>query len=146
MSTYDYPKTPAEYIERLGGEGVLKIQASYLVKHQVDCPEQPQRVEYTAYFLTEEAAQEYLARFPKSAGLHVSTTSFGASQKVWHVKGQARLLADGVNGGRNETGIKRFQRVLATAAKQDLPIRYETPFANSVPTLDALLALLQEGA
>jgi hypothetical protein len=144
MSTYTNP-TPAEWIEKHGGEAVLTITASYLVDHLVEHPEQAQHVEYVAYFFTEEAAQAYLARFPKAAGLYVSHTSFGNGQRAFHVAGRVKLLSDGVNGGRNETGIKRFQRVLATAAKQDLPIRYATPFSNSVPSLDALLALLQEG-
>ena len=73
----NYPKTPAEWLA-VHGEAELKITASHLVGH----PDLPQSVEYSAFFLTEEAAQVYAARFPKGAGLRVGTLSFGSGQRL----------------------------------------------------------------
>jgi hypothetical protein len=90
----------------------LTIQAHYNSAGQVAAYEVTALVEDLA------AAQAIVAQFPKSAGIWATECReyLATGTKVWgYVSGRAALAKDGVNGGKNETGIKRY-RSLAKAA------------------------------
>lgn len=91
----------------------------------------------SAVFETQEEAEAFVARFPKYAKVKVVFLSSysgsldeGNSQRHVHYTGRAQgtLKADGVNKGRNETGIKRLraiQKVMGT------DLVYRMPYGNS---------------
>jgi hypothetical protein len=84
----------------------------------------------TAYFATPAAAAEFAARFPKSTKLASPTLRGhtlggmvdGRYVQSGIVKMYVRLRADGVNGGTNETGLKRLATIRRTAAKLGVEI------------------------
>jgi hypothetical protein len=58
---------------------------------------------------------------------------------VWH----AALQADGVNGGVNETGLRRYRRLLAWAAEHGVPVVWAGTYSNAYASqadLEAALA------
>lgn len=71
-----------------------------------------------ASFGEPDEAMAFAASFPKSAGLKVH----GANAIA-----RARLLGDGVNGGVNETGIRRYQSLITRAQKLDVTIEWHDP-------------------
>ena len=87
-----------------------------------------------------ETAKEIAALFPKMVGLTATTLSGSREGNTGYLHFSVKLAKDGVNGGKNETGIKRLQRLLAVAAKNGLAVEYVANFSNSYPTMDAALA------
>jgi hypothetical protein len=72
----------------------------------------PKHLRATAYYATAEDAAQAAASMPKSIKALSSTlTGYdnGESWTVGIVTVNARLSADGVNGGRNEAGIRRYR-------------------------------------
>ncbi len=69
-------------------------------------------------------AESIAALFPKSAKLHVTTLSGLPGGMVSVVTSDAVLLANGVNGGANETGIKRYRTWLKSAEKAGIPVTW----------------------
>lgn len=86
---------------------------------------------------TREEAEALLALFPKSAKgrvTHVSGFNLPA-EGVFVVKFEARLAADGVNGGTNETGVRRYRSIIRSAAKAGLAVDFcEARALNTYPT------------
>jgi hypothetical protein len=91
---------------------------------------------------------EWLAarRFPKALSMY-STSLYNYRAEgdlpVGHIpmaRNTVKLWADGVNGGRNETGIRRLQRLVAFCREQGVPFEYVTGYANAYPTLDEAMA------
>lgn len=86
-------------------------------------PETPQTFNLFATFpagTTPDEAAEWVAQFPKSLRIRLTTLTRPAdgsyrngSEVVPAAAIHASLLADGVNGGRNETGIARARKALA---------------------------------
>lgn len=89
-------------------------------------------------------AQKLAARFPKSAGVKATTLSTFVKDadgnpvpdpvtgcQYQHITlglvyVQGKLSADGINGGRNEAGIKRFRSFERAAAKLGHSVTYST--------------------
>ena len=95
-------------------------------------------------FPTAEAAAEFVKQFPKSRGLKATTIDYtpgktltGRMARAGWVVGHINFSADGVNGGRNEAGIKRLRAWLADPR---LNITYVGRTAQQFPTLDEALA------
>lgn len=63
-------------------------------------------------FPTVAAAEEFAAKFPKSCGLRVGGGCDADGTRYGVVTTHVNLYADGVNGGVNETGVKRLKRFL----------------------------------
>lgn len=102
----------------------------------------PQHYDVRGDFATADERDAFLASVPKSLGLKPSTLSTydaaGSRVTVPTIRGGGRLLADGVNGGVNEAGLKRLRRLLAD---ERFGYRGDTA-ANAYRTAEAALAAL----
>jgi hypothetical protein len=106
-------------------------------------------IEATLEVDTPEEAREIAASFPKSAKVHGQTLhtyvadenghaildSEGCHQTLYHgwVSFHAKIKADDVNGGRNETGIRRYRSFSKAAEKLGFAVEYDAnAFGNSL--------------
>lgn len=103
----------------------------------------PQQFEFRMVLPTREDAIAFVAQFPRSTGLRATTLS-SADGTYGYVTGSARLWADGVNGGRNEAGIKRLRSTLKAANKLGIPVVYRAWWGNSYPDMDEFEAKIGE--
>jgi hypothetical protein len=91
-----------------------------------------------------------LALFPKSARLHATSLSRmgtdenGGSRTLGYISSTIKLATDGVNGGRNETGIKRLHSILRAAEKAGLVVEYSAAAGNAYDSLSDLLAAIDD--
>lgn len=98
-------------------------------------------------FGTEAEAVEWAAQFPKSAKLRVRSvtdhSAIGGAQ-TWHDASVViGLGANGVNGGVNETGLRRLRTIERTAARLGERIEWNGSFAsNAYPTREAFDAAI----
>ena len=96
--------------------------------------EQPMRAIFTsAEFATMEEAEEFAGLFPKSARMNAHRVS--SSRGDYYRTGVTiDLHSNGVNGGVNETGIKRIATIRKAAAKAGMTTTFgtATEFANAV--------------
>lgn len=89
-----------------------------------------------------EGSREFAAQFPKS--LRVMGTALSTQYNyldpacqntgrvtVGYVKFQAKLYEDGVNGGKNETGIKRLKSFVKHCARLGIELQFTMPYTNS---------------
>lgn len=104
---------------------------------------------------TRDAAREIAGQFPKSAGLRAGTLSTTldslrertpdvaarvehradpreVTMEVGYVSITVKLAADGVNGGTNEYGLRRFRSFLRTCQRLGYATQYTTPYSNSL--------------
>lgn len=97
----------------------------------------PQMFEFRAELPSREAAAEFGNLFPKAAKFMAMrlTTMSGAQRGTAVVTGN--LVSNGVNGGINEAGLKRYQTVVKAAAKLGIEIQYAANAGNSYPTREA---------
>ena len=120
-------------------------------------PSVPKFWDVAAYFGTVAEREEVLAWFPKSYGLRPSTLSTmrpgeivdgyrDRDPRTWtllpSITGHAKLWSDGVNGGRNETGIKRLHKILAVAERHGMTVEVRKAARNGYETLADLLAAI----
>lgn len=92
------------------------------------------KIELAAGFKTFEEAEAFVTKFPKSCGLK-ATTIGGCDQGNGWVRCEIRFAKDGVNGGKNETGIKRFKSIVKNAEKLGVPLFAETRHYGSSQVL-----------
>ena len=76
-----------------------------------------------------------LALFPKSVGLKLSTCDKVNGVTVPWISGHANFRANGVNGGVNEAGVKRFKSLIKAANKAGIEIVMNPSFVGSYATL-----------
>ncbi len=97
-------------------------------------------VTFSSPYFTESAdAEAFVTLFPKSAKLRVFTMRgdteaddrYGADVRI-------ELWANGVNGGVNETGIKRYRAILKAAATNGIKVEYAPTTVHSFSSRDAL--------
>lgn len=82
---------------------------------------------------TPEQAREIAASFPKGAKVRGGAVSIAGTGRVeGYVSFTASIAADGVNGGRNEAGIKRYHTFRRTAEKLGYGLAYVPRFGNSL--------------
>lgn len=77
-------------------------------------PTVPQQVEIEIDFGTDEAAaRDFAAKLPKSYGMDVSRCGhLDGSPATYRITNRRIILAaNGVNGGVNETGVKRYRAI-----------------------------------
>lgn len=98
-------------------------------------------VEVVAYTDQLEDAQIIAAQFPKSSGVKAGTLS-SCGRIYGRISLIAKLHTDGVNGGKNETGIKRYRTFRRASMTLGYDFEWSTPYSNSVTeeTLDASIA------
>lgn len=101
------------------------------------------------YYDDEAARDAVMALFPKAAGLKPSTCSHPTDGESY-LNGSTTSptihtyvsLRPTKGNERNETGIARFQKFIAAAAKAGVEIDYRPQFSSSYPTLDAAVAAI----
>jgi hypothetical protein len=98
-------------------------------------------------FATVEERDAFIALFPKSVKVVASTlsgydmetsSSWSAPIAAWGV----RIDADGVNGGVNETGIKRINKFMAVAKASGMNMTWSMNYQNSI-TEDQFFAIIK---
>lgn len=77
----------------------------------------PESWEATTSFERTADASAFAAQFPKAAGIAVH----GAN-----VSARATLRADGVNGGVNEAGLRRYRVLVTSADELGVPMAWST--------------------
>lgn len=90
---------------------------------------------------TLEDAQAFVAKFPKSYGMH-ATTLVSNGMRKGYVTFRAALLKNGVNGGKNETGIGRYRKVMKALDTMGVRIGWVHPYSNSYMTRETFEATL----
>lgn len=73
---------------------------------------------------TPESAAALVALFPKSAKLTAGRIMQNGGRIGGFIRGSGKLATDGVNGGVNETAIRRYRAVVRAAAKLGIEIRW----------------------
>lgn len=81
----------------------------------------PDSWEATASFERTADASAFAAQFPRGAGVAVHGANASA---------RAILRADGVNGGVNEAGLRRYRALVASAEKLGVPMAWGTTGAG----------------
>jgi hypothetical protein len=82
-------------------------------------------------FTTNEERDAFVALFPKSVKV-VATTLSGLVIDQPYATIQVALHADAVNGGVNETGIKRLRKFIAVATANGFELNFKQYFKNSL--------------
>jgi hypothetical protein len=82
-------------------------------------------------FETREDAEAFVALLPKTCKATAGTIT-GRDYKAGYVQFNARLLPDGVNGGRNEAGIARYRKLRAACEKLGVAVEWRMPFRNAI--------------
>jgi len=113
----------------------LNIVASYV---HAEGPTAPQHVSFGVDFAEGDEAgrDELLALFPKSTKLKASGCSTFDEETnrrfvIPTIRGSVELRSNGVNGGVNETGIKRYRSIVKHADKLGIEIVFGTRFQNA---------------
>lgn len=96
---------------------------------------------------TVEQAREIIAQFPKYLKLHASTltkidTDTFETSECGYINVRIQLLPDDVNGGVNETGIKRFLKLLEKLDRLGHTTEWKAGYGNSYDSLDEFLHAL----
>lgn len=86
---------------------------------------QASHVEISMFVDTRETAQMFVATLPKSLRVRATTMSLSGSQLLGMVSFRVSLNADGVNGGVNETGVKRYRRYLKALADAGVEVKWD---------------------
>lgn len=77
----------------------------------------------TARFDTRDQAAAYVALFPKSTKLtSAEVVTAPGERNYFLVETSVRTAADGVNGGTNETGLRRIATIRRVAAKLGIEV------------------------
>lgn len=107
----------------------FRIEAFYSTQ-----TDEPQHVSLRAEVETLEKAREIAAQFPQSVKLRPTTLDKRNGMTVGYLYFNATLLANGVNGGRNEAGIKRYRSLRKAIARLGYATTYATTATNSYTT------------
>lgn len=84
-----------------------------------------------------DAAIAVASMFPKSCKVR-ATKLFGADSVRGYVEFQVHLYENGVNGGVNETGIRRYKTLMKHCAKWGVPVvMAERRYANAFESIEA---------
>lgn len=98
----------------------------------------PQDVKIRAEFATLADADAALALFPKSCRAFTCAGRRTDGEKYAIIAMEARLVANGSNGGKNETGIKRYRAFVAKAVKLGFAVEFIYGRAqNAYPTVES---------
>jgi hypothetical protein len=111
-------------------------------------PDAPSFFDASMTFDDHTTATETVAKFPKSAKVRLGDLStfdydiYEATGKYVNIhlpyaSTRAVLHANGVNGGKNETGIRRYRTVVASAEKAGIEIVWRDDASNAYPTREA---------
>lgn len=76
-------------------------------------------------------AKALAAQFPKAIGLRALRLLGGPTEASGIVEFQARISADGVNGGTNEAGIKRYRSFRKHLDRHGIEVNWRMRYANA---------------
>jgi len=110
---------------------VLRIDAWYTTKYDSRTPGPPAAWSLHGRTRTVEGAKAIAVLFPKSAGVTGTGLSGDPNGNRGSFGAHGKLKADGVNGGRNEAGIRRYRTIVKTAAKLGIAIQWLGQCGNS---------------
>ena len=105
--------------------GTVRVSAHYPLHMG---PATPAHLAATVELATEADAVAFVAQFPKSLGLRATTLTRyegGRSIVTGYVTFQAKLLADGTNGGRNESGVRRYRSLRKHAQRLGVAVEWK---------------------
>ncbi len=103
----------------------------------------PEGLNVCATVETVELAREIAASLPKSIKIQANVLNDReAGEKYGYLTLSIALKANGVNGGRNEAGIKRYRSLRKALAKHGHEITWVTPYRNSYPTEESFEAAI----
>ena len=96
-------------------------------------PEAPIRWEFaSADFASREDAEALMATMPKALKAWVASCYHQHGVTTYSVHAKANLAADDVNGGVNETGVRRYWTLTRWAAKTSTPITFDGGYSEVV--------------
>ena len=101
----------------------------------------PQQFEFNAELPTKADAAEFAAQFPKSAKVFAGLLYTENGTRGW-ASAQASLVSDGVNGGVNETGLRRYRTIVKTAERLGIEILWVARAGNAYATREAFEAAI----
>lgn len=116
--------------------GVLSVACSYDT-----ATGKPLYAEAFGWFETETERDAVLATIPKSVKATASSMSGHPLGTVPTIGFRASFMSNGVNGGLNETGVRRFKTLLAK-----VPCQWQASFSNAYTTQAEALAAVSEVA
>jgi hypothetical protein len=104
----------------------------------------PSHLRVRAEVANVEIAEAIAAQFPKSYRVFVNTgKEYGTGRTYALVTIDVTLESNGNNGGKNETGIKRYRAFVAKAIKNGHTVEFAVDRAtNAYQTADALHAAI----
>jgi len=99
----------------------------------------PQQVKIQTVVADIDTADAIAAQFPKSCRVFTCEgRRWPSNERFALVATEARLVASGNNGGKNETGIKRYRAFIAKAIKLGYTVEFVAGEArNSYQTAEA---------
>lgn len=133
----------------------IKVSATYKVLQGGRDYDESQAQNFwakTEEFETAAEAEAAFAAFPKACKFKLITASQGWTMATettpgfntycYYGQADAMLQSNGVNGGSNEAGIKRYRKVIASCAKLGVDVEWTTPWGNSFATQEAFEAVI----
>ena len=117
----------------------IKIRAFHATGDKTE----PIFAEMSAVFDSDAERDEFLARFPKSVGVKATRVYGYGDEAKAGAKFRVDFRSDGVNGGVNETGIKRFRRFVALAPEAEIYRSVFTELPNRYDSIDEILNALR---
>lgn len=126
-------------LSRTTTANTIEMMANYVSN---EGPTAVQNIRLDARFETREQAEAAAALFPKACRIKVyalgTYTGLGTPDyrtfTLYTIHTDIRLNADRVNGGKNETGIKRYRSIMRAAERAGLAVEWLSFSGNSYAT------------
>lgn len=109
------------------------ITAEVRAYHATEGQEPPIGFDFSITVETLEQAVEIAGWFPKSCRIE-ATRLVSASSVRGYVRGGASLRSNGVNGGVNETGLRRYRSIVRHCQRLGITTGYRADAGNSYPS------------
>lgn len=105
----------------------FKVRAYYVPENYIDAGA-PARVQMRAIVADLATAESFIAQLPKSLRLNAATLHEvvdGQMRHFGYIRFDAKLYGDGANGGKNETGIRRYRQALRHLARMGATVEFD---------------------
>lgn len=117
-----------------GNQYTMQVDATYESPGGEHHPEHPQGVSYNIKAESHDEAKHIASQFAKSHGVRAVVSHERDGSVTGHANGNVTLKSDRVNGGVNETGLKRFEAVMKRADALGIKKEWSAPWGNSYKT------------
>jgi hypothetical protein len=94
----------------------------------------PEWFEARAKFANKAEAESFAAQFPKACGMKASEVAYweNGEKKIYgSITVKAKLGSDGINGGTNETGLRRIKSLHHACSKLGIALTMHRTYANA---------------